>query len=173
VWWLQLVVLVTILLSVLLSSGTRMLQEGQEGEGNLSVSLLLFSQTPSAKTVNTLRCRVWGCCVLTSPLPPSEAISSLLFKFCFYLFLFFLPFQGCPCSIWRFPGWGRIGATATSLHHSHSNARSEAGMWPTPQLTAMWSPWPTSKARDRACVLMDAGQIHFCWTTLGTPPSFF
>jgi len=31
---------------------------------------------------------------------------------------------------------GRIGAVATSLHQSHSNAGSEPRLQPTPQLTA-------------------------------------
>ena len=35
---------------------------------------------------------------------------------------------------------GRIGATAASVHHSHSNARSEPPLWPTPQLTAVSDP---------------------------------
>ena len=28
---------------------------------------------------------------------------------------------------------------------------------------------PRSKARDRTCILMDAGQICFCWAMTGTP----
>ena len=32
---------------------------------------------------------------------------------------------------------GQIGAVATGLHHSHSNARSEPHLRPTPQLMAM------------------------------------
>ena len=30
-----------------------------------------------------------------------------------------------PYSIWRFPGWGQIGAVTAGLHHSHSNMRSK------------------------------------------------
>ena len=42
-----------------------------------------------------------------------------------YFFSFpFLSFQGRTCCVWRFPGWGRIGAVAASLRHSHSNAKS-------------------------------------------------
>ena len=37
---------------------------------------------------------------------------------------------------------GRIGATAASLHHSHSHNRSELHLQPTPQLTAMPDPEP-------------------------------
>ena len=35
---------------------------------------------------------------------------------------------------------GPIRATATSLHHSHSNIRSKPHLQPTPQLTAMLDP---------------------------------
>ena len=35
---------------------------------------------------------------------------------------------------------GRNGATARSLHHSHSNTGSEQRLQPTPQLTAMPDP---------------------------------
>ena len=35
---------------------------------------------------------------------------------------------------------GLIGAVATSLHQSHSNAGSEPRLQPTPQLTAMPDP---------------------------------
>ena len=35
---------------------------------------------------------------------------------------------------------GPIGATAASLHHSHSNTVCELPLWPTPQLTGMPDP---------------------------------
>ena len=35
---------------------------------------------------------------------------------------------------------GQIGATATRLEHSHSNAGSEPCLWPTPQLMVMPDP---------------------------------
>ena len=57
---------------------------------------------------------------------------------------------------------GQIKAVAASLHHSHSNTRSEACLKPIPQLTAMPNPNPLSEARDRTCILMDTSQIHFC-----------
>ena len=57
---------------------------------------------------------------------------------------------------------GPIGAVAAGLRHSHSNARSEPSLGPTPQLTAMGRILnPLSEARDQFCVLMDASQIHF------------
>ena len=53
--------------------------------------------------------------MLQGPSNTSGGTSSVLWD---YLFLFF---EG----IWRFPGWGRMRATAASLHHSHSNWGSE------------------------------------------------
>ena len=35
---------------------------------------------------------------------------------------------------------GPIGGAAAGLHHNHSNARSQLGLQPTPQLTAMPDP---------------------------------
>ena len=54
---------------------------------------------------------------------------------------------------------GRIGATAAGLRHSHSNARSEPHVPPTPQLTATRILDPLSEARDRTGILMDARQV--------------
>ena len=45
-----------------------------------------------------------------------------------FFFFFFSPLYGFTCGIWKFPGWGRIGATAASLCHSHSSARSEPSL---------------------------------------------
>lgn len=72
---------------------------------------------------------------------------------------------------------GQIGAVAASLHHSHSNARSEPHLQPTPQLTAMWQCQilnPLSEARVQTCILMDTNSwVCFCWATMETPhPQF-
>ena len=86
--------------------------------------------------------------------------------FLLLLFLFFsAPSAACGSSQPR----GRIGATASSLHHSHSNLGSKPGLRPTPQLTAMPDPRRMSEARDRTPVLIDTSQIHFCCATMGTP----
>ena len=42
---------------------------------------------------------------------------------------------------------GRNGATAASLRHSHSKARSESYLQSTPQLTAMLAPSPTEQGQ--------------------------
>ena len=51
-------------------------------------------------------------------------------------FFFFLLFMAPPAAHGCSQTRGLIGATATSLHHSHSNTRSELCLRPTPQLTA-------------------------------------
>ena len=42
---------------------------------------------------------------------------------------------------------GLIGATAVSLHHSHSNMEPEPPLRPTPQFTAMLDPQPTERSQ--------------------------
>ena len=55
----------------------------------------------------------------------------------FYLFVFLAISWAAPVAYGGSQARGRIGAVATSLHHSHSNAGSELRLRPTPQLTAM------------------------------------
>ena len=47
--------------------------------------------------------------------------------------LFFLLFRAVPTTCGSSQARGPIGATAASLHHSHSKIRSEPHLWPTPQ----------------------------------------
>ena len=49
-----------------------------------------------------------------------------------FFLLFF--FRATPVAYGGSQPRGQIGAVATALHHSHSNARSEPCLWPTPQL---------------------------------------
>ena len=66
------------------------------------------------------------------------------FVFCFCLFVFFVVVVVVVVAIsWAAPAAyggsqarGRIGAVATGLRQSHSNAGSEPRLQPTPQLTA-------------------------------------
>ena len=53
---------------------------------------------------------------------------------------FFLLFRATPAAYGGSQARGRIGAVASSLRHSHSNARSEPHVQPTPQLMAMLDP---------------------------------
>ena len=55
---------------------------------------------------------------------------------------------------------GLIGAVATGLRQSHSNAGSEPRLQPTPQLTATRIVNPLSKGRDRTRNLMVPSQIR-------------
>ena len=56
-------------------------------------------------------------------------------------FFFFSPlFRAAPLAYGGSQARGRIGAAATSPHHSHSHARSEPCLQPTPQLTATPDP---------------------------------
>ena len=53
-------------------------------------------------------------------------------------FFVFLPFsRAAPAAYGGSQARGQIGAIATSLRHSHSNARSEPGLGPIPQLMIM------------------------------------
>ena len=64
-----------------------------------------------------------------------------------FYFFFFLLFRVAPAT----HGWSqaqdRIGATAASLHHSHSPARSKLSIRPTLQLTATPDPQPTEQGQ--------------------------
>ena len=50
-------------------------------------------------------------------------------------FFFFL-FRPIPAAYGSSQARGQIGAASAGLHHSHSNARSEPGLQPIPQLMA-------------------------------------
>ena len=67
---------------------------------------------------------------------------SVLHSFFFNLFLFFsfLVFRATPAAYGGSQARGQIGAVAAGLHHSHSHARSELHLQPTPQLTATPDP---------------------------------
>ena len=84
-------------------------------------------------------------------------LCSLLLLLChsvfFFFFVFLLFLWAAPTAHGGTQARGRIGAVAASLHHSHSNARSELCLQPAPQLPILN---PLSEARDGTCVLMGA-----------------
>ena len=98
--------------------------------------------------------------------------SFFLFLFSFFFFFFFF-FRTTPMAYVSSQTRGQIGATAVSLHHSHSNVGSK------PCLTLCHSSWqcwilnPLSKPRDQTQVLMDTSQVCYLWATTGTAPNFF
>ena len=95
----------------------------------------------------------------------SKSFTSLFFFFfCFY--------RVTPVAYGSSQARGWIGATAASLHHSHSNARSEPVCDLHPISWQRWIPNPMSEARDRTCILMDTSLIHFRCATIGTPKFF-
>ena len=66
---------------------------------------------------------------------------SFFFVFCLFLLLFFVVVVvaiswAAPAAYGGSQARGRIGAVATGLRQSHSNAGSEPRLQPTPQLTA-------------------------------------
>ena len=58
----------------------------------------------------------------------------------FFFFGLFAFSKAAPVTYGGSQGRDRIGAVATGLHQSHSNAGSEPRLQPTPQLTAMTDP---------------------------------
>ena len=90
----------------------------------------------------------------------------LLFIYLFFVFLFF------RATLTEYGGSqarGLIRAVAAGLRQSHSNARSELRLRPTPQLMATLDPYPLSEPRDRTHNLMVPSLIHFCCAMMGTP----
>ena len=71
---------------------------------------------------------------------------STIFFFNFFIFVFCL-FRAIPKAHGGSQARGQIGAVAAGLHHSHSNARSEPHLQPTPQLTATPEPLPTEQGQ--------------------------
>ena len=76
-----------------------------------------------------------------------------------YSCLFFF-FRAAPAAHGSSQARGWIGAAGTSLHHSHSNTRSQLHPRPTPQLMTVWILNPPSKARDRNLILMDSNCVR-------------
>ena len=71
--------------------------------------------------------------------------------FCFALFCFCL-LRATPAAYEDPQTRGQIGATAASLHHSHSNVRSKLHH----SSRQCWILNPLSEGRDQTCILMDA-----------------
>ena len=68
-----------------------------------------------------------------------SVVSKLLICTTAFIYLLSL-FRATPAAYGRSPARRQIEAAAATLHHSHSHARSEPGLRPTPQLTATPDP---------------------------------
>ena len=81
---------------------------------------------------------------------PSSNEGSLRFDFSYNTPFFFLAiclFRAAARAYGGSQARGLIGATAAGLCQSHSNARSEPRLPPTPQLTAVLDPQPTEQGQ--------------------------
>ena len=65
----------------------------------------------------------------------------------FYFILFFCYFRARPTAYGGSQARGPIGATAASLHNSHSNTGSKPPLRLKPQLTVMTDPQPTEQGQ--------------------------
>ena len=55
-------------------------------------------------------------------------------------FVFAFVFVLLQLHVWKFLGWGPIGAAAAGLHHNHSNAGLKPHLRHMPQLVAVLDP---------------------------------
>ena len=91
-----------------------------------------------------------------------------------YLFCFvFCLFRAALAAHGGSQARAHIGATAASLHHSHSKARSKPCLLPTPQLMAMPDSQPTEWGQVSNLQPHAPSWIHLHWATMGTPGTLF
>ena len=77
------------------------------------------------------------------PLGMFSPFAVVVASFCVCVCVCVCSFRAAPKACGGFQARDLIGAVAAGLHHSHSNARSEPSLPPTPQLTATPDPQPT------------------------------
>ena len=68
------------------------------------------------------------------------SIDSLIYLYFILFYYLILLFRAAPAAYGGSQARGPIGAVTAGLCHSHSNARVELRLRPTPQLTAMLDP---------------------------------
>ena len=77
----------------------------------------------------------------TAPSSPLFMVWNVFLNIFFFLFFFFsLLFRAALTAYGGSQARSPIAATAASLHHSHSNVRSQSHLQPTPQLMATLDP---------------------------------
>ena len=69
-----------------------------------------------------------------------QSIWRLVGSFSFFFFFFLVFSRATPAAYGGSQNRGQFGTVVASLHHSHSNARSELRLQPTPQLPAVLDP---------------------------------
>ena len=120
--------------------------------------------------------------VISPPLSKRpQGLWSFLFKIHFLKFwilfnfiYFFLLFRVVPSEYGNSQAGSQIGATAASLHHSHSNVGSEPHLGTKHHSSQQRrTPDPLSKARDRTHILVHTSRICFCYDTKGIPKIHF
>ena len=136
----------------------------QPDDGHLSKTALLKQNLLMTKCFH-VKCRVWW--VLTNVI----TITTIKIE---NIFLFL--FRAAPVAYEGSQAKGQIGAVATGLRHSHSNAS---------QIPAKTATYITSHGNARSLIhwarpgiepassLMVTRQIHFHWATTGTPREHF
>ena len=103
--------------------------------------------------------------------PPPTPISLIIDRQEILFLSFFFSPRATPAAYGGSQARGRIGVA--SLHHSHSNARWEPHLRPTPQPWQRRILYPLSKARDQTYHLRVCGQIRPCCTHDGNSKRFF
>ena len=81
---------------------------------------------------------LWATLILDKSLgttPPFSGFLLFYFILCYFILFYFIC-RSVPAAYGSSQARGRIGAVVSGHSHSHSNARSEPRLWPTPELTA-------------------------------------
>ena len=119
--------MVTVIVTVAV---TRITYCPQQAGGAIEEFVFCFKKQTGVGGVMAFFLRLLSC--------PVQSVfpASLASFFSDSFFFFFWLFRASPAAYGSSQARGQIGVIAASLHHRHSNARSELCLQPTPQLTA-------------------------------------
>ena len=101
-------------------------------------SLGLLNKYEISSLVNILP--TWWLRYMSWSIRPYWQLQIFFFNSLFNFFFIFCLYKATAAAYGGSQARGLIGAVADSLHQSHSNARSELRLWPTPQLMATPDP---------------------------------
>ena len=79
---------------------------------------------------------------------------------------FSLCFTAIPAVCGSSRARGQMGAAATGLHHSHSNAGYEPHLRPMPKLGECWILNPQREARDQTLILTETSSLNHNGNTI-------